>query len=104
MRARPSAIVNIMSKSMERTVKMSRAELCICTPGDAWHQTSSREVSRADHWLMHPAAHLAGEEGGEFQIHPKNALHKQEMQRLSTVAVHTNTSFMAKAATGTASC
>lgn len=85
-------------------MKMSRAELCICTPGDAWLQNSSRELSRAEHWPMHPVDHLAGGKGGEFQIHPKITLHEQETQRLSTVVVHANTSFMAKAGTGSASC
>lgn len=80
---------------------MFMAELRICTPGEAWLQTSSREVSRADHWPGQPAAHLAGR---ELQIHPKTTLHEQETQGPSKAAAHANASFRVKTGTNSASC
>lgn len=91
-----------MSESMERTVKMSRAELCIRTPGAARLPTEQQGGKRS-RALAH-AAHLARGEGGEFQIHPKTTRHEQGMWRLSTVTVHANTWPVAKAGTGSTSC
>lgn len=104
MHTRPSEIVNIMSKSMERTVKMSRAELCICTPGDAQLQASSREASPAQHWSTHTAPHVVGGKEKKYKFTKRQYYTSGETQRMSTVVVHADTSFMAKAGTGSALC